>query len=30
MLIPKDVALAAASDFYRTGTRPTIVSWREL
>jgi hypothetical protein len=30
MLIPKQAAIAACCEFYRTGVRPTCVAWQEL
>ena len=30
MLIPKDLALVAATEFFRTGRQPSSVQWEEL
>jgi len=30
MLVPKEIAFAAAAEFFRTGKRPTAVEWADL
>jgi hypothetical protein len=30
MLIPKDTAYAAATEFFRTGQQPTMVEWGDI